>query len=367
MSITVVSANVDHIQATIDGATATIPRALLNPDYQRLLSWGMKKLVLEPFIYNAFPSGIIKSGTSLAFVFSSGEGHANSDRQRWLLSNDDFVSFTEGVFVENSTGVYNNSFLSDILSDGEVALFKNVFKVERVGSDYSNTTQSTVVNGVDTYALWAGKAISTGGNLYCTGYRTSPLPTQTALFESTDLGLTWTFVTVIASDASKRFSEAAVVKCLNGDLVAIVREDSGNRDLYTTRCTTGVSTWSAPTILPSTMKGTQPCLLLLANGDVLFLCGDRTGFSGLDRIGNFNDRIPITGVSVWRSTDHGVTWGNATMLAPSWSTDCGQPMAVELDSGMVGVACYLSPGATNSDSGTEPGIYWITFDPDGVV
>jgi hypothetical protein len=47
--------------------------------------------------------------------------------------------------------------------------------------------------------------------------------------------------------------------------------------------------------------------------------------------------------------------------------DGGQPMAVELDSGMVGVLCYLAPGATNGDSGVEPGIYWITFDPAGIV
>jgi hypothetical protein len=50
-----------------------------------------------------------------------------------------------------------------------------------------------------------------------------------------------------------------------------------------------------------------------------------------------------------------------------WSTDGGQPMAVVMDSGKVGVLCYLAPGSTASDFGVEPGIYFITFLGDNIV
>jgi hypothetical protein len=294
-------------------------------------------------------------------------GHGVSSQQPGLRTDDDFNTFTSSTYFLNAGSVFDTSLLDGLLATGETATFKNVFTSEKTVGGYSNTIQSTVINGGDTYALWSAAPVFTGGKWYCSGYRTSPLPTQTALFESSDGRVTWTFTGIIAADAGKSFSEAGLVKCLNGDFVAVIREDSGaGRPLYLSRCTSGVLPWSTPALLAG-MEGTQPCLLRLANGDVMLLTGDRSGRSGLGPAGAINDELGITGISCWRSSDHCVTWSNQVMLSPMWSTDGGQPMAIQLDSGMVGVLCYLAPGATNGDNGLEPGIYWITFDPNGVV
>jgi hypothetical protein len=119
----------------------------------------------------------------------------------------------------------------------------------------------------------------------------------------------------------------------------------------------------------SGIQGTQPCLLLLPDGDILLLVGHRTGGSGLDVSGVLNEAglANITGIACWRSTNNAASWTNRVILAPMWSTDGGQPMAVSLDVGRVGMLCYLAPGATNADYGVEPGIYWITFNGDNIV
>lgn len=364
MSLVVASTDADGVDAAIEGVTARIPRSLANADYQRLLDFSMKKIELTRGVYNAFPSALVSVGSSLAAIFSSGTGHGVSQRQIGIRSDDQFATFARSVFLENAGLVYNNGLLDGMLATGDVAPLKNVFKVRKTAGGYENSIQSTINVSGATYAFWAAAPVATGGKLYCTGYRTSPAPTQTALFESSDGGWTWSFTAVIAADASKAYSEAAIVKATNGDFVAVIREDTGvGRPLYISRCTAGVVSWSAPTLLTG-MEGVQPCLLRLPDGSILLLVGHRTGGTGLDLSGQLNEPMlaNITGVACWRSTDHGVTWSNRVILAPMWSTDGGQPMAVVLDgTGKVGFLCYLAPGSTSSDYGVEPGIYWVTF------
>lgn len=366
MSIVVNSSDAIYVYATIDGVVSTIPRAMANADYQRLLGWGMRKISLERGVYQAFPSAITSISGSLVAIYSSGEGHGNSDRQIWLRSDNNFVNWTTGTFVADSApNVYDNSFLDGLLTTGQTANFKGVYTVEKTGGGYSNTVQSTLTNGPDTYAIWSQKPIFVGGKWLTTAYRTSSSPTQTALVQSTDEMKTWTFSTLIAADAGKQFSEAAIAQCANGDLVALIREDSGSRDVYTSRSTDSGATWSAPTI--TALKGTQPALLVLSDNSVIAMTGDRSGTSGLNPAGTLLDGNDITGISAWKSTDNGVTWGFKIMLAAMWSTDGGQPMPVELSTGDVGFLCYLAPGATTGSVGVEPGIYWVQFSPSGMV
>lgn len=370
MTIVVVSADVSGINATIDGVTARIPRSLANGDYQRLLDFSMKKIELDRGVYNAFPSAIFKSGSSLAAIFSNGTGHAVSQRQIGVRSDNEFGTLERVTFFENATAAYDNSFLDGMLTTGQIALFKNVFKVRKTAEGYENKIQSTVIVGADTYAIWHAAPVLTGGKIYCTGYRTNPLPTQAALFESSDGGWTWEFNSVIAANPGLSFSEAAIIKALNGDMIAVIREDSGSgRPMYLSRSTTGVSSWSTPALL-SGMEGVQPCLLLLPNGDILLLAGHRTGASGLDVSGRINEAggSNITGIACWRSTNHGVTWSNRVILAPMWSTDGGQPMVTTLDgTGRVGMLCYLAPGSTSADYGVEPGIFWVSFSSSAIL
>lgn len=381
MAISLLSVDTSTYVMDVDGVTKTVPRSMVNSDVQRFFRLGTYCVAKERFVYNAFPSWVKRNGNVMAFVYSSGAGHANSDRQRWVkvylnltdADDDPIVSVETGSFYENaasegvSQGFQDLSWLDDILAVGEVWAVKNVFKVRRTSDGYETSIQSTVAvtgqgsnNG--TYALWTAKPVATGGKLYCTGYRTTPTPWQTALFESSDGGWTWSFTAIIASDPGLQFNEAAIVKCANGDFLAVIREESGaGRPLYLSRCTSGVTSWSTPTLL-SGMQGVQPSLTLLSGGDVVLTVGHRTGISGLDATGKLQEAYDMTGIAAWRSANHGVTWPNKLNLAPMWSTDGPQPMPEVVSGDYALIPCYLAPGATNGDVGVEPGIYIVGCD-----
>jgi hypothetical protein len=360
------------MEVTIEGVPAILPRSMLNADYQRLYELGFKKIELSRFVYNAFPSWMLQSGASLAFIFSSGAGHANSDRQIGIRTDDNFETFSRTVFFENATGAYDNSFLDGMLDTGEVFTAKNVFKVRKTAGGYENKIQSTIAvtgQGSDdgTYAFWSAKPIEFGGKLYCTGYRTSPTPFVSALFESSNGGWDWTFTTIIASDPSLALNETAICQYGANNFLAVIREDNGaGRPLYVTRSLGSITAWG-PISLISEVQGVQPSLTPLPDGDILLTVGHRTGSSGLWASGRQHDALNITGIVTLRSTNNGASWPNRVNLAPMWSTDGGQPMPIVLSTGLVGFPCYLAPGATNGDVGVEPGIYFGMFNGNNIV
>lgn len=373
MSISVLSVRNDAYVANVDGVVSTIPRALMNCEMQRLLDYGQRRIAYENGVYNAFPGWALKKGLSIAFIFSSGLGHGNSQRQIGARSDDNGETWRQSIFFENAGSAFDFSCIDGMLETGEVWPAKNVFKVRKTANGYETKIQSTVAvtsaganNG--TYAIWTAAPVRIGLKLLCTGYRTSQTPWVAALFESSDDGWTWEFASVIAAEVDTMFNEAAIVRASNDDLVSIIRVDAGSgRPLYQSRSSDDGATWSSPQLL-SGMQGVQPSLTLLPDGDLVLMVGHRTGTSGLGPSGKMRDERNITGIRAWRSSNHGVTWPNSATLAPMWSTDGGQPMPVLLDeSGKLGCACYLAPGATNGDSGVEPGIYWLTFQGNNLV
>lgn len=334
---------------------------LLNARYLHLPEYKVRCIAQERGVYNAFPGGVKILGDSIVAIYSSGVGHGQSDRQIWVKSSDRFEYFETGTFLENATGVYDNSFLSE-LTQGESINFKSVFTVKNVSGTLTNFT-TPVVMVTDQYALW-GVPVLVGGEWLTTGYRISGGYERTALFKSTDGMGTWQFVTLIATSGARKFTEASLAECSNGDLIAVVRDNStSTRDLYLTRRPNGSQVWGTPAMLPNHIKGTQPNLLRLSSGDVVLFAGDRIGASTLDDNGNHTGIGDITGIACWKSRDNGSSWGDATMIAPSWGTDCGQPVSIELPDGNIGLLCYLAPAATNGNLGIETGIYWIEFDP----
>jgi hypothetical protein len=373
MSIAVTFADTDKLGVTIEGVPAWLPRSMMNADYQRLYELGLKKIELTLGVYNAFPSWMLQRGASLAFIFSSGAGHANSDRQIGIRTDDNFETFSRTVFFENATGVYDNSFLDGMLETGEVFPAKNVFKVRKTAGGYENKVQSTIAvtgqgSNDGTFAFWSAKPIEFGGKLYCTGYRTSPTPFVSALFESSNGGWDWTFTTIIASDAALLLGETAICQYGVSDFLAVIRDDAGaGRPLYVCRSLGSITNWGAHSLI-SEIQGVQPSLTPLPDGDILLTVGHRTGSSGFFNASNrMRDELNITGIVTLRSTNNGATWPNRVNLAPMWSTDGGQPMPSVLSSGLVGFPCYLAPGATNGDSGVEPGIYLGKFNGDNIV
>ncbi|NMG39803.1 hypothetical protein GRZ55_11165 [Chelativorans sp. ZYF759] len=378
MSISAISSDANTILMDVDGRISTVPKSLDNPEYQRWMQLGMRAIRLERNEYNAFPSAIHKKVTSsttaiLLFIFSSGIGHAQSQRQRWVKVYVDFsdpddvqvIDIQQGVYFENSAGFQTLSFLDDILEPGEVFGGKNIFRARCLSPGvYETKIQSTIAvttaggdNG--TYAIWAGRPVQDGSDIIITGYRVSPTPFVTAAFVSSNGGWDFTFKEIIGSNPALAFGEAGYVIAGNGDHVCVMREETGaNRPLYQTRKTGGVGPFPAPALI--TPRGTQPELHRLPNDDLALPLGLRQpNRSGLDAAGRLASGTKLTGVGAHRSTDHGVTWPNFAQIGAGWSTDVGQLMLTLVVGSYAMGACYLAPGATNGDYGVEPGIYLV--------
>lgn len=373
MSFAITAVHEDKLEVTIEGIPSIVPRSLMNAEYQRIFDIGFKKIDLERNVYNAFPGWMLKRGASKAFIYSSGIGHAQSQRQIGIRTDDDFATFSRSVFFENATGVYDNSFLDGMLLPDEVFAAKNIFKVRKTASGYENKVQSTIAvtgQGANdgTYAFWSSRPIEVNGKLYCTGYRTSPAPAVPALFESVNGGWDWTFFTIVApASAPLALNEMAICAYGVNNYLGVIREETGaGRPLYITRSIGDLVSWTTPSLL-SNIQGVQPSLTPLPDGDILLTVGHRTGSSGFfDSGGKIREQINITGIVTWRSTNNGATWPNRVNLAPMWSTDGGQPMPEVLESGLVGFPCYLAPGSTNRDAGVEPGLFFGTCNGDTI-
>jgi hypothetical protein len=220
----------------------------------------------------------------------------------------------------------------------------------------------------DTYSLW-GTPYQYDGNWYVGSYRTAGGYNRTALLKSTDKMKTWSFVSLVASNSARTYNEAAFLNTSGTNIVSVIREDVlGTRDLHYVTSADGGVTWtpSAGTLLTpiaGDVKGTQPFLMELSNGDVILIAGKRTGSSGINTGGSLTDFEDITGIMYWISTDDGATWSDGVQIAPSWSTDCGNPTAKQLANGNVAVTFYTALGATNGTVGVEPSIFYMEFDP----
>ena len=368
MSLVLISGDKTSIIATKSGNSCVIPKALGNADYMDALGVSGKVIARQNSVYNAFPA-MVKIGSSLIGIYSSGAGHGNSDRQIMVRSDDSGATWTSATFYENAGAVYNNTLLNGLMATGDKIGLKT-WTIEKTVGGYNNTIVSTVANGGITYALWTNDMIDIGGVKYKTGYGTNAGFTQTALFKSTNGGVTWTFVSIMAAHAARNYSEAGLCRCTNGDLFAVVRQDgfSSTRPLWWIRSTDGGLTWTAPVQYdPGDINGVQPYLFTLANGDVILMAGDRVGFSGINGNGLTSTAEGITGISAWRSSDHGVTFTSRSMIAPMWSTDGGQPAPVQLANGNVGFLCYLAPAPTDGTNGVEPEVWFLSFNPNSLV
>ena len=167
------------------------------------------------------------------------------------------------------------------------------------------TVQSTVSFGGNTYALWSKAITGAGGVLWRTGYALVSGVTQTALFQSSDDGVTWTGVSVMFAGAGKFYSEADIVNLDGSNWIALVREDLSsslfNSVYYSTSSDDGV-TWDTPVLLdPLKVNGRQPNLIKTTDGTIIFSSGDRkSGSSGYASNGLIVPYIyDTTGVTVY--------------------------------------------------------------------
>ena len=258
------------------------PRDTSSHVFVQAFNFRTKLIAKSQTNYLGFPY-IIKIGTSLVGIYSDGESHANSDKQIMIRSDDNGLTWSSVDFYINSTGAYNFSLLTDIVSSGSKVVFKN-WTVTNTSGTFSATIQSSVINGGDTYFIWS-KPVNYSGTLYRTGY-TGILPTKTALLQSVDNGSTWTFKTDIFSVVGLYFTEADIVNTNGNNWIAICRTDDplasvNNNLLYWSISNNNGTTWSTPELLPtSKINGRQPNITKLSNADIIISSGDRSGTSG---------------------------------------------------------------------------------------
>lgn len=342
-----------------------VPYVMMNQRFSQLPQFSVKTIGLCTKAYNAFPRGFQRLGNSYVAVYSSGPSHGNSDRIIWVRTDDEFETISTGVFYENATATYDLSFLSDLLAVGETVCFSSIWTIANEAGVLTPYVNS-VITVTDPYALW-GTPKLINGVWYTTGFRTSGGYRRVALFQSTDGMRSWQFKVISAMNNTKQLSEADIITCSNGDWVQITREDSATTDdLYRTVSTNQGTSWSAPVMLPSHVKGNQPQLIRHPDTGVLFLfVGIRRKSSAVTDYGNAAEVWDINGIGVHYSLDNGVTWSPVLMIAPMWSTDGGQPVPVFFPDGTIGVMFYTSCGATNiSQTGVKTGVYFCRFRPD---
>jgi hypothetical protein len=284
-----------------------IPRDFSNPVCAELFN--LKSKIVDnslPDNYLAFPY-ILKIGTSFVGIYSDSDAHASGSNGQWMIRSDDNgATWSKVLFFDaDNPTIFNTSLLTDLLGNGDTATLK-IWTVKNTAGIFSVTSTSTVSYGGNTYALWSRPITGPGGILWRTGYALVSGVTQTALFSSSDGGLTWAGVSVIFADPTKYYSEADIVQLNGTNWIAIVREDSTSslyNSLYYSISTNDGSSWGSPVLFTQTkVNGRQPNLIKITNGDIILSTGDRkTGSSGYASDGTISNAVyDTTGITIYK-------------------------------------------------------------------
>ncbi|ENV08992.1 MULTISPECIES: sialidase family protein [Acinetobacter] len=307
------------------------PRLPSNHVFVQAVNFRTKNIV-RTGNYSAFPF-VEKLNGAIVGICSDGLAHAQSDRQVMFVSKDNGETYevNENFFI-NDTLEYDFSLLESIMNDGDILVLKT-FIIKKVAGVISATIKPFIYANSKAYAVWSRLKFK-NGVWYRTGYYFDSVNgiSETALFTSNDKE-NWFLKSIMFSSAGKIFTEADLVNTTGSTWIAYCREDSsGNSNpLYKSVSIDDGATWSAPVIQDALMMdGRQPNLTKISDGSIILATGDRSGSSG--HAGSAGDIIwgaNTTGVTIFRSTDGGVTWSYRTRIAPIFSTDGGQPFVVE--------------------------------------
>lgn len=330
-----------------------------NPDFSDAVDLRTKR-IQENGNYNAFPYSIT-IGSSIVGIFSEGLKHADSDKQVMFRSDDGGKTFSTVDFFINDTGAYNFSLISDLLNEGDTVVLKT-WAIKKTGGVTSATSTPTVVNAGITYALWS-EVVTVGSNSYRTGYAVEPageLFNRVAIFSSPSSDqVNWSYLDEIANGGgSLKFNETSLTYTGSvSGFTVYIREDSGaGNPLY--RCSgdnTGQN-WSTPTLVPG-ITGRQPKVTPMANGKFVLTTGDRAGVIGESG----NERtfyIDNTGINMYVSEVGDInTWGMPIQISTTYSTDGGQPWAVQISTNRI-----LIPYYARRSIDKNPGIFTVSMD-----
>lgn len=231
----------------------------------------------QPTRYLAFPY-VVKVGSSLVGIFSESDSHASGSNQWMIRSDDNGLTWSKVLFVDAaSPSVYDTSLLSGVLGSGDTVVLK-VWTIKNNAGTLQVTTQSSVSYGGNTYFMWSRPVNAPTSKLWRTGYAVVGSDIQTALFESSDGGVTWAGKSVMFAGVGKKYNEADIVNLNGSAWLAIAREDSGSlyNEVYYSYSEDDGATWSTPVLYdPLLLNGRQPNLIKVTDGSILFSSADR--------------------------------------------------------------------------------------------
>ena len=136
---------------------------------------------------------------------------------------------------------------------------------------------------------------------------------RTILIRSTNRGASWSYVGTAAHHPEIGFVEPAITRLPNGDLLCMMRTESG-KPMYRSRSKDGGKTWSRP--ISAGVNGVRPMLVVMSNGVVACSYGRvNSTLSSEDRWSN-----PSLGDQIIFSPDSGKTWTKPTTIYDGPST-----------------------------------------------
>lgn len=163
---------------------------------------------------------------------------------------------------------FDVSLLEDLLDVGDAI----TLKVWCVRKDYDGlkiSYQPSAFHNRKKYSLWSRPVESDHGVLYRSGYHKSKARSEAAVFQSSDSGASWKFVSTPFADPRRSFSEADIVCVGPHTWFAVCREDgAGDRGMYFAYSYDGMQSWTKPKKFDvNHINGTQPNLLVLGPVD----------------------------------------------------------------------------------------------------
>ena len=161
----------------------------------------------------------------------------------------------------------------------------------------------------------------------------SDSPTYTGVAFSSDKGLTWDNLSIIAKNPDISFYETAILQLAERRFLAVIRTETPPFTSYFSRSEDDAQTWTAPRPLP--FQGQTPFLFELSHQSILCIYRDR------------DPTRPGVGASV--TSDVGENWEYLGQIYSGLDWNCGYPAIVRLADGNLFCVYYSCYQQNNSE------------------